>query len=79
MAFHEAGIWNHFQTVVFDTSEILPLDSTLGSVLAGIFGYIATPTVSEVVAYLAFLVPALILFLMPPSAPAQKGQLKHNV
>ncbi|EMG52313.1 iron transporter [Brucella pseudogrignonensis] len=79
MALHEAGIWNQFQTVVFDTSEILPLDSTLGSVLAGIFGYIATPTISEVVAYLGFLVPALIIFLMPSSAPAQSAAAKHTV
>ncbi len=78
MALHEAGLWNHFQTVVFDASDVLPLDSTLGSVLAGIFGYIATPTVSEVVAYVAFLVPALILFLMPPSAPVQGAQAKHS-
>ncbi|MBC8719451.1 iron uptake transporter permease EfeU [Ochrobactrum sp. Marseille-Q0166] len=79
MALHEAGIWNHFQMVVFDTSEILPLDSTLGSVLAGIFGYIATPTVSEVVAYLGFLVPALIIFLIPSSAPAQNAPAKQTV
>lgn len=77
MALHEAGIWNHFQTVVFDMSEVLPLDSTLGSVLAGIFGYIATPTISEVVAYVGFLVPALIIFLMPPSAPAQSAAAKN--
>ncbi|WP_273728636.1 iron uptake transporter permease EfeU [Brucella gallinifaecis] len=79
MALHEAGIWNHFQMVVFDTSEILPLDSTLGSVLAGIFGYIATPTISEVVAYLGFLVPALIIFLIPSSAPAQNAPAKQTV
>ena len=78
MALHEAGLWNHFQTVVFDASDILPLDSTLGSVLAGIFGYIATPTVSEVVAYVAFLVPALVLFLMPSSAPVQGAEAKHS-
>jgi len=78
MALHEAGIWNHFQTVVFDMSDILPLDSTLGSVLAGIFGYIATPTVSEVVAYVAFLVPALILFLMPANASATASQAKTS-
>lgn len=79
MTLHEAGIWNHFQMVVFDTSEILPLDSTLGSVLAGIFGYIATPTISEVVAYLGFLVPALIIFLIPSSAPAQNAPAKQTV
>ena len=77
MAFHEAGLWNYFQTVVFDTSDMLPLDSTLGSILAGVFGYIATPTVSEVVAYVAFLIPALILFLMP-TATLQNSQIKQS-
>ncbi len=76
-ALHEAGLWNHFQTVVFDASDILPLDSTLGSVLAGVFGYIATPTVSEVVAYVAFLVPALTLFLMPAAVP-RSGRIKQT-
>ncbi len=75
MALHEAGLWNSFQTVVFDASAILPLDSTLGSILAGIFAYIAAPTVSEITAYLVFLIPALILFLMPYAAPKpQSGQ-----
>ncbi|MBV2143152.1 FTR1 family protein [Falsochrobactrum sp. TDYN1] len=78
MALHEAGIWNRFQTIVFDASEILPLDSALGSVLGGIFGYIAAPTISEVFTYLAFLVPALILFLMPSSASRQSTRVKQS-
>jgi len=32
-----------------------------------------------VVAYLGFLVPALIIFLMPSSAPAQGAAAKHTV
>lgn len=64
-AFHEAGLWNGLQTVVFDLSRALPADSLLGSVLGGLFGYIDAPTRSEVLAYLAYLIPALGLFLMP--------------
>jgi high-affinity iron transporter len=64
-AFHEAGLWNVLQTTAFDFSAILPKDSALGTLLAGIFGYQEAPTVGEVIAYLGFLVPALILFLVP--------------
>ncbi len=38
-ALHEAGLWNHLQTVLFDFSATLPMDGPLGSVLAGMFGY----------------------------------------
>jgi high-affinity iron transporter len=64
-AFHEAGIGNVLQTTAFDFSAILPKDSALGTLLAGIFGYQEAPTVAEVIAYLGFLLPALILFLAP--------------
>lgn len=64
-ALHEAGLWNHAQTVVFDLSDRLPLDSPLGSALGGILGYIDAPTVSEVTAYLAYLVVVLFAYLAP--------------
>ena len=61
-AAHEAGIWNLFQTAVFDASETLPNHSLLGSILAGIFGYNDAPSVSEVVAYFGYLIPTILLF-----------------
>jgi high-affinity iron transporter len=64
-AFHEAGLWNVLQTTAFDFSAILPKDGALGTLLASIFGYQEAPTVAEVIAYLGFLLPALILFLVP--------------
>jgi high-affinity iron transporter len=64
-AFHEAGLWNVLQTTAFDFSAMLPKDGALGTLLAGIFGYQEAPTVAEVIAYLGFLLPALILFLVP--------------
>ena len=72
-AFHEAGIWNLLQTTAFDFSAIVPKDGALGALLAGIFGYQETPTVAEVIAYLGFLLPALMLFLAhgPPRAAPQ--------
>lgn len=61
-AFHEAGVWDHLQTVAFDLSLTLPTDSIAGTLLAGLFGYSDTPTIGEVLIYLAYLVPALLLF-----------------
>lgn len=66
--FHEAGIWNHLQQVVFDMSETLPVDSPLGAVLSGLFGYQAVPVLGEVIVYLVFLAVTLFLFLRPVSA-----------
>jgi high-affinity iron transporter len=72
-ALHEAGLWNGLQQVVFDWSLVLPQDSPLGSFLAGILGYQDTPTVSEVVVYLAFLAVALpIFFFGLPTAPLRQ-------
>ncbi|RQO76383.1 iron transporter [Aquitalea sp. FJL05] len=68
-ALHEAGLWNQLQTVVFDLSHVLPIDTPLGVILAGMFGYNDTPTISEVLAWLLFLIPALFLF-MRGSQPA---------
>ncbi len=69
---HEAGVWNHLQGVVFDLTPVLPADGALGSVLAGLFGYVADPTLGELVAYLLYLAVALTLFLRPV-APERRG------
>lgn len=63
-ALHEAGLWNGLQDIAFNLSAILPSDSPLGTILAGIFGYDDTPRVGEVLIYCLFLVPALTLFLV---------------
>jgi len=48
--------------VAFDLTGTLADDSPLGSILHGLFGYRSAPTVLEVLGYLAYLVPVLILF-----------------
>lgn len=71
--FHEAGIWNQLQTVVFNMDDTLPMDSPLGTVLSGLLGYQSAPVVGEVIVYVLFLVITVWLFLRPapaPSAPA---------
>ena len=67
---HEAGLWNGLQQVVADWSGVLPADRPLGTVLAGLFGYTDAPNLGEVLVYLAYLVPATALFLIPARAPA---------
>lgn len=68
--FHEAGLWNQLQGVVFDMSGTLPMDSPLGAVLSGLLGYQAAPVVGEVIVYLVFLVVTFFLFLRPPASVA---------
>lgn len=64
-ALHEAGVWNRLQYVVADWSTQLPVDSPLGAVLAGMFGYQDTPTVSTLGAWAAYMIIALALFFAP--------------
>ena len=68
-ALHEAGLWNHWQDVVFDISAHLPMDGPPGSVLAGMFGYQDAPTVSVLGAYVIYLVVTLVMFFRSPAPP----------
>lgn len=45
-AFHEAGLWNHFQEIAFDMSAVLSTHSLFGTLMEGIFGYQEAPSVS---------------------------------
>ena len=65
-AFHEAGLWNHFQDVAFDMSSVLSTHSLFGTLMEGIFGYQEAPSVSEVAVWFIYLIPALIMFALPP-------------
>ena len=62
---HEAGIWNQLQGTAFDISGLLPTDSVVGSLLAGLLGYTPTPTWGEVIVYLAVLLGAGWAFFRP--------------
>jgi len=67
---HEAGLWNSLQGTAFDLSGVLPNDSILGSVLAGLFGFNPTPSWGEVIVYLAVLIGSSYLFFRPLPKPA---------
>jgi high-affinity iron transporter len=67
--FGEAGLIANAGTA-FDLGSILPESSPIGALLAGLFGYRSTPTPLEVIGYLAYLIPVLIVFLRPMRRPA---------
>ncbi|MBB1609306.1 MULTISPECIES: iron uptake transporter permease EfeU [unclassified Pseudomonas] len=70
---HEAGVWNLLQAPLWDSGASLPEDGALGSLLAGLFGYQQSPTLSTLGAWLAYLALSLTLFFLPPrpAAPAR--------
>lgn len=68
--FTEVG-WLPETAVAFDLSGVLSRDGLIGSLLAGLFGYRPAPTWSELVAYFAYLIPVLIIFLAPARARGQ--------
>ncbi|MEU4513776.1 iron uptake transporter permease EfeU [Nonomuraea wenchangensis] len=70
----EAGVLTGLATPAFDLGASLPADSWYGMLLAGMFNITPQPSVAEVVAWAAYLLPALVLFLRPrrtslPAAP----------
>jgi high-affinity iron transporter len=70
-AFGEAGLIVN-DGVVFDLRGILPETSPLGSVLAGLLGYRPTPTPFEVLGYVLYLAPVLVLFVWGGRARVSK-------
>ncbi|OAT75870.1 iron permease [Mangrovibacter phragmitis] len=73
-AFHEAGIWNYFQNIAFDMSGVLSTHSLFGTLLEGMLGYQETPSVSEVVVYFLYLLPALFFYFLPARPAAQPAR-----
>jgi len=61
----EAGILPGLNNTVFNISSTLSLDSWLGTVLKGTFNYNPAPTWLEFVAWLAYLIPGMPIFLWP--------------
>ncbi|WP_433256658.1 iron uptake transporter permease EfeU [Streptosporangium sp. CA-135522] len=69
----EANILPGLSNQAFDITAIMPADSWWGALFSGMFNITPQPTVLETVAWVAYAVPTLVLFLRPPSkrsAPA---------
>jgi len=64
--FQEAGVLPGLNTLAFDISGTLDPNAWYGALLAGMFNITPAPTVLETIAWLAYGVPVLVLFLKPP-------------
>ncbi|MGR6317384.1 iron uptake transporter permease EfeU [Micromonospora soli] len=69
--FQEAGVLPGLNNHAFDISSVLDPSAWYSALLSGMFNITATPSVLEVVAWVAYGVPVLLLFLRKPAAPAK--------
>jgi high-affinity iron transporter len=63
--YQEAGVLPGLTTHAFDASGWLDPGSWYGALAAGLFNITPQPTVLETIAWLVYLVPVLVLFLLP--------------
>jgi len=68
--FQEAGVLPGLDVLAFDVSGVLDPTSWYGATIAGVLNITAAPTVLEMVAYTAYLLPVLVAFLRPARTPA---------
>ncbi|MEV0426590.1 iron uptake transporter permease EfeU [Micromonospora sp. NPDC050495] len=69
--FQEAGVLPGLNNHAFDISSVLDPNTWYAALLSGMFNITATPSVLEVIAWVAYAVPVLLLFLRKPAAPAR--------
>lgn len=75
---HEAGWVSIGQQQVLDLSGWIPANSVLGAVTTGVFGIPADPRLVEVLGWLLYAVPVLVIFLLPArlaAAPRTRSRL----
>lgn len=68
--FQEAGVLPGLNNLAFDITGVLDPASWYGAAISGMFNITGAPTVLETVAYLAYLLPVLAVFLWPAGKPA---------
>lgn len=68
--FQEAGDLPGLNDLAFDLSPVLAPGTWYAEILSGMFNLTPAPTVIETIAWAAYLVPVLVLFLMPRKQPA---------
>jgi high-affinity iron transporter len=67
---HEAGWVNIGQQQVFDFSSWMPSRSVLGALITGMFGISSDPRLIEVLGWLLYAIPVLVVFLWPAELAA---------
>ncbi len=58
----EAGVLPGLHNLAFDVSNLIPPTSTLGTILKGIFNFSPATTKVELVAWLLYVIPTMIIF-----------------
>jgi high-affinity iron transporter len=66
----EAGVLPGLTNTAFDISHVIAPAGVLGTLLKGIFNFQPDPTWLQVIVWVGYLVPTLVLFLRPAKAPA---------
>ncbi|WP_406037697.1 FTR1 family protein [Micromonospora sp. NBC_00898] len=69
--FQEAGALPGLNNHAFDISSVLDPSTWYAALLAGMFNITAAPSVLEMVAWVAYALPVLALFLRKPATPAK--------
>jgi high-affinity iron transporter len=64
----EANVLPGLSTLAFDINGIMPADSWYGTLLAGMLNITPQPSVLEAIAWVVYLVPTLVIFLLPQRA-----------
>ncbi|MEU5722574.1 iron uptake transporter permease EfeU [Micromonospora sp. NPDC047738] len=70
--FQEAGVLPGLNNHAFDISSVLDPSTWYATLLSGMFNITAAPSVLEMVAWVAYAVPVLVLFLRKPAKPVAK-------
>ncbi len=77
----ESGLVPGLSSYAFDISAVYDGSSWYAALLGGMINFTPTPTVLETVAWVAYLVPVLVLFLTPPrriAQPAPAGSVTQS-
>jgi high-affinity iron transporter len=69
----EAGTLPGLNNLAFDVSSAVPPDSWYGTLLKGVFNFSPATTWLEAVAWLAYIVPVMVLFFRRPSRASTKS------
>ncbi|WP_320069090.1 iron uptake transporter permease EfeU [Micromonospora sp. RTGN7] len=69
--FQEAGVLPGLNDLAFDITSVLDPSTWYAALLAGMFNVTPAPSVLETVAWVAYALPVLLIFLRRPAAPAR--------
>jgi high-affinity iron transporter len=69
--FQEAGVLPGLNTTAFDISGSWPPEAWYAELLRGMVNFTPAPTVLETIAWLAYGIPVLVIFLWPQAKPVR--------